>query len=52
MDHLAFKFMNEGWDMKNLMKYMLMSASYRQDSFVSAEKLKKKTICKSIQIRE
>ena len=41
MDHLAYKFMNEGWDMKNLMKYMLMSATYRQDSFVSAEKLEK-----------
>ncbi|EDM27552.1 hypothetical protein LNTAR_20138 [Lentisphaera araneosa HTCC2155] len=39
LDHLAYKFMNEGWDVKKLMKYMLMSASYRQDSFVSDKKL-------------
>ena len=39
LDHLAYKFMNEGWNVKELMKYMLMSASYRQDSFVSDKKL-------------
>lgn len=40
LDHLAYKFMNEGWDTKAMMKYIFMSATYRQDSRVSDEKLR------------
>jgi hypothetical protein len=40
MDHLAYKFINNGWDIKDLMKYMLMSATYRQDSYINDEKLR------------
>ena len=32
LDHLAFKFMKEGWDMKAMVKYMVMSGTYRQSS--------------------
>ena len=42
MDYLAYKFMNEdGWSLKKLMKEIVMSATYRQDSKVSRELLKK-----------
>ena len=30
LDHLAYKFMNEGWNVKKMMKYMLMSSAYKQ----------------------
>jgi len=40
LDHLAYKFMHEGWDMKKMIKYMVMSDSYKQDSTVSAKALK------------
>ena len=40
LDHLSYKFMHDAWDMKALMKYMLMSASYRQSSYVNDKKLK------------
>ena len=39
LDHLAYKFKNEGWDIKKLMKYMLMSAAYQQDSSITDRKL-------------
>ncbi|MCM8533344.1 MAG: DUF1553 domain-containing protein [Lentisphaeraceae bacterium] len=32
LDHLAYKFINDNWDIKALMKYMLMSAAYKQSS--------------------
>ena len=42
VDYLAYKFMNEdGWSLKKLMKEIVMSATYRQDSKVSRELLKK-----------
>ena len=40
LDHLAWKFMNEGWDSKKLMKYMVMSSAYRQSSKISDKALK------------
>ncbi|MCM8542433.1 MAG: DUF1553 domain-containing protein [Lentisphaeraceae bacterium] len=35
LDHLAYKFMNEGWDIKKMIKYMVMSSSYKQSAKVS-----------------
>jgi len=32
LDHLAYKFMNEGWDMKSILKYIVMSNTYQQSS--------------------
>ena len=40
LDWLAVDFMEHGWDIKRLMKKMIMSAAYRQSSKVSPEKLK------------
>src|SRR5205085_1324598 len=40
LDWLAVDFMEHGWDIKRLMKQILMSATYRQSSKVSPEKLK------------
>lgn len=37
LDWLATDFMTHGWDVKRLMKQMVMSATYRQSSKVSAE---------------
>jgi hypothetical protein len=42
LDYLAYQFMNEyKWSVKRLVKELVMSATYRQDSKVSAELLKK-----------
>lgn len=42
LDHLAYQFMNDyGWSVKKLLKEMVMSATYRQDSKVSREMLVK-----------
>lgn len=35
LDHLAYKFMNEGWDIKAMLKYIVMSNTYQQSSKVS-----------------
>lgn len=40
LDWLAVDFMQHGWDIKRLMKQILISATYRQSSKVSPEKLK------------
>jgi hypothetical protein len=41
LDHLSWKFMNKhNWSMKSLLKEIVMSAAYRQNSFVTEEKLK------------
>ena len=32
LDWLSWQFVSDGWDIKNLMKRMVMSATYRQDS--------------------
>jgi len=37
LDHLAKKFMDEDWNIKAIMKYMVMSNTYQQDSKVTAE---------------
>ena len=36
-DWLAIQFIEDGWDVKQLMKRLVMSATYRQSSHVSAE---------------
>ncbi|MFT4532748.1 MAG: hypothetical protein ACJA1A_000420 [Saprospiraceae bacterium] len=35
LDHLAFKFMAEGWDIKAMLKYIVMSNTYQQSSKTS-----------------
>jgi len=37
LDHLATKFIEDNWDIKALMKYMVMSNTYQQDSKVTPE---------------
>ena len=39
LDWLASDFMKNGWNIKRLIKYFLMSSTYRQSTAVSAEKL-------------
>lgn len=39
LDHLAYKFMHEGWDIKQLLKYIVTSATYRQSAIVDEEQL-------------
>ena len=42
LDHLAYKFMNDyGWSVKRLIKEIVLSATYRQDSRASQEQLEK-----------
>ena len=41
LDWLAFDFMENGWDIKHLMKKILLSATYRQSAKISEDKLKK-----------
>ncbi|TXI69364.1 MAG: DUF1553 domain-containing protein [Cyclobacteriaceae bacterium] len=41
LDWLAFDFRTNGWDIKRLMKQMVMSATYRQSSAVSKKQLEK-----------
>ncbi|HKS38715.1 MAG TPA: DUF1549 domain-containing protein, partial [Verrucomicrobiae bacterium] len=41
LDWLAVEFMDEGWDMKAILKTMVMSATYRQSSRVTPERLEK-----------
>lgn len=40
LDWLAADFMNHGWDIKRLVKQIVMSATYRQSATISDEKLK------------
>lgn len=35
LDHLAIKFMNEGWDIKKMLKYILSSRTYQQSSKIT-----------------
>lgn len=41
LDWLALDFMNNGWNIKRLIKQIVMSATYRQSSVVTKEKLSK-----------
>ncbi len=41
LDWLAVDFMENGWDIKRLIKQMTMSATYRQSSVISKEKLER-----------
>ena len=41
LDYLAVEFVRSGWDIKHMHKLMVMSATYRQNSNVSAENLEK-----------
>ncbi len=40
LDWLAVDFMNHGWDIKRLLKQMVMSATYRQSAVITPEKLR------------
>jgi hypothetical protein len=40
LDWLAVDFMEHGWDIKRLVKQIVMSATYRQSAVISKEKLK------------
>lgn len=35
LDHLALEFMENGWDIKHVVKYMVMSSTYRQTSMAN-----------------
>ncbi|MEZ4811127.1 MAG: PSD1 and planctomycete cytochrome C domain-containing protein [Allomuricauda sp.] len=37
LDFLAIKFQSEGWDIKQIIKFMVMSATYQQSSEISKE---------------
>ena len=39
LDHLAHKFIADGWDMKSVLKYILLSATYQQSSITTKEQL-------------
>ncbi|HZT80192.1 MAG TPA: PSD1 and planctomycete cytochrome C domain-containing protein [Gemmataceae bacterium] len=41
LDWLAVRFMDDGWDMKKMMKRLVMSSTYRQSAKVTKEKLAK-----------
>ena len=41
LDWLALDFMNNGWNIKRLVKKMVMSATYQQSSIIAQEKLTK-----------
>ena len=41
LDWLAVEFMDSGWDVKGLLKTIMLSATYRQSSHVSAELLER-----------
>ena len=40
LDWLSVDFMEHGWDVKRLVKQLVMSATYRQSAIISADKLK------------
>lgn len=37
LDYMALKFMNEGWDIKAITKFMVLSATFQQSSAISPE---------------
>ncbi len=37
LDYMALKFMNEGWDIKDITKFMVLSATFQQSSAISPE---------------
>lgn len=39
LDHLASKFQNDGWDIKSILKYIMMSATYQQATNIDARLL-------------
>ncbi|MFS4456709.1 PSD1 and planctomycete cytochrome C domain-containing protein [Maribacter sp. 2304DJ31-5] len=41
LDYLALKYQEEGWDTKKMLKYMAMSATYRQSAVIGPELLEK-----------
>jgi Protein of unknown function (DUF1553)/Protein of unknown function (DUF1549)/Concanavalin A-like lectin/glucanases superfamily/Planctomycete cytochrome C len=41
LDYLAVEFIRSGWDIRHMHKLMVMSATYRQNSAISAENLAK-----------
>lgn len=41
LDHLAIEFKNSGWDVKHMIKYIVSSSTYKQDSKVSESMLER-----------
>jgi hypothetical protein len=39
LDHLAYRFIQNGWDMKDILKYILMSSTYRQSSISTEDQI-------------
>lgn len=39
LDHLAYKFMEDDWDMKSILKYILLSSTYQQSSITTKGQL-------------
>lgn len=39
LDHLAHKFITDGWNMKSILKYILMSSTYQQSSITTEDQL-------------
>lgn len=39
LDHLAYKFIQDGWDIKMMMKYILLSYTYQQSSKATPQQL-------------
>lgn len=39
LDHLAYKFMENDWDMKSILKYILLSSTYQQSSITTKGQL-------------
>jgi hypothetical protein len=39
LDHLAYKFMENDWDMKSILKYILLSSTYQQSSLTTKGQL-------------
>ena len=38
LDYLALRFVEDGWSVKNLLRQMVLSSTYRQSSFVSSQR--------------
>ncbi len=41
LDYMAVKFMEDGWDVKQIIKYMVLSTTFQQSSEISPEMLEK-----------
>jgi hypothetical protein len=39
LDHLAYKFIENGWDMKSILRYILLSSTYQQSSITTEDQI-------------